>query len=154
MKREGEDSLPSPAKSSTWSNHGDSMTADMTPANDDHTYFVDERNMTVRTERAITLYHRVQILVGVSISSLGAFSIFVLPVPALIALLVYLGSLALVGNLCIRWIMSEIQAMMNGKLFLIDEISLAEDSVLERLNSVLEAEKTLLVPEKGGEQAD
>lgn len=44
--------------------------------------------------------------------------------------------------------------MVNGKLFLIDEISLAEDSVLERLNSVLEAEKTLLVPEKGGEQAD
>jgi hypothetical protein len=108
----GEDSLPSPAKSSTWSNHGDSTTADMTPAND--TYF-EERNMTVRTERAVTLYRQVQILVGVSISSLGAFSIFVLPIPALISLLIYLGSLALVGNLCIRWIMSEIQAMMHGQ---------------------------------------
>lgn len=40
--------------------------------------------------------------------------------------------------------------MVNGGLFLIDEISLAEDSVLERLNSVLENEKTLLLPEKCG----
>ena len=37
---------------------------------------------------------------------------------------------------------------------LIDEISLAEDSVLERLNSVLEDEKTLTLPEKGGKRAD
>jgi midasin len=37
-----------------------------------------------------------------------------------------------------------------GGVFLIDEISLAEDSVLERLNSVLEPERTLLLPEKGG----
>ena len=37
---------------------------------------------------------------------------------------------------------------------MIDEISLAEDSVLERLNSVLEAEKTLTLPEKGGKKAD
>ena len=44
--------------------------------------------------------------------------------------------------------------MAEGKLFLIDEISLAEDSVLERLNSVLEPEKTLLLPEKGGQRAD
>ena len=35
-------------------------------------------------------------------------------------------------------------------IFLIDEISLAEDSVLERLNSVLEPEKRILIPEKGG----
>lgn len=37
---------------------------------------------------------------------------------------------------------------------LIDEISLAEDAVLERLNSVLEPERTLLVAERsrhGGE---
>lgn len=34
-------------------------------------------------------------------------------------------------------------------MFLIDEISLADDSVLERLNSVLEPEQTLLLAEKG-----
>jgi len=39
--------------------------------------------------------------------------------------------------------------MKEGSVFLIDEISLAEDSVLERLNSVLETERTLLLPEKG-----
>ena len=38
--------------------------------------------------------------------------------------------------------------MQNGGVLLIDEISLAEDSVLERLNSVLESERFLLVPEK------
>lgn len=38
-----------------------------------------------------------------------------------------------------------------GKFLLIDEISLADDSVLERLNSVLEIDRKLLVPEKGGE---
>lgn len=31
--------------------------------------------------------------------------------------------------------------MQEGGVFLIDEISLAEDSVLERLNSVLESER-------------
>lgn len=40
--------------------------------------------------------------------------------------------------------------MQEGGVFLIDEISLAEDSVLERLNSVLESERQLLLPEKGG----
>ncbi len=46
-----------------------------------------------------------------------------------------------------------IEAMREGGVFLIDEISLAEDSVLERLNSVLESERSLTVPEKanGGE---
>lgn len=34
-------------------------------------------------------------------------------------------------------------------MFLADEISLADDSVLERLNSVLEREGTLLLAEKG-----
>jgi MoxR-like ATPase len=42
-----------------------------------------------------------------------------------------------------------VQCMRNGGVLLIDEISLAEDSVLERLNSVLESEKTLVVSEKG-----
>lgn len=35
-------------------------------------------------------------------------------------------------------------------MFLIDEISLADDSVLERLNSVLEPERSILLAEKGG----
>ena len=43
-----------------------------------------------------------------------------------------------------------VEAMTQGGVFLIDEISLAEDSVFERLNSVLEPEKRLLIPEKGG----
>lgn len=34
-------------------------------------------------------------------------------------------------------------------MFLIDEISLADDSVLERMNSVLEPERTLVLSEKG-----
>lgn len=41
-------------------------------------------------------------------------------------------------------------SMKEGNLFMADEISLAEDSVLERLNSVLEPERTLLISEKGG----
>lgn len=40
--------------------------------------------------------------------------------------------------------------MIEGATFLIDEISLADDSVLERLNSVLEPERMLLLAEKGG----
>ncbi|KAG1362520.1 Midasin [Cocos nucifera] len=43
-----------------------------------------------------------------------------------------------------------VQAMKDGDLFLVDEISLADDSVLERLNSVLEPERTLSLAEKGG----
>lgn len=37
-----------------------------------------------------------------------------------------------------------VQAMKNGDLLLVDEISLADDSVLERLNSVLEPERKLV----------
>ncbi|KAF4522959.1 hypothetical protein B566_EDAN009549 [Ephemera danica] len=44
-----------------------------------------------------------------------------------------------------------VQAMSNGDWFLADEISLADDSVLERLNSLLEPERSLLLAEKGGE---
>ncbi|PKA58467.1 hypothetical protein AXF42_Ash013973 [Apostasia shenzhenica] len=43
-----------------------------------------------------------------------------------------------------------VKAMKEGDLFLVDEISLADDSVLERLNSVLEQERKLLLAEKGG----
>ncbi|XP_022106859.1 midasin-like [Acanthaster planci] len=42
-----------------------------------------------------------------------------------------------------------VQAMREDAGFLIDEISLADDSVLERLNSVLEPERTLLLAERG-----
>ncbi|KAF9621705.1 hypothetical protein IFM89_027271 [Coptis chinensis] len=43
-----------------------------------------------------------------------------------------------------------VQSMKNGDLFLVDEISLADDSILERLNSVLELEQKLSLAEKGG----
>ena len=45
-----------------------------------------------------------------------------------------------------------VSAMKDGGVFLIDEISLADDSVLERLNSVLEPEKELVLAEKGYEE--
>jgi midasin len=48
---------------------------------------------------------------------------------------------------------SLIQAMKNGQFFLLDEISLADDSVLERLNSVLETQRTILLAEKGVENS-
>jgi midasin len=44
---------------------------------------------------------------------------------------------------------SLVRAMKDSDYFLLDEISLAEDSVLERLNSLLEPERTLLLAEKG-----
>ncbi|KAK5137883.1 hypothetical protein LTR08_006652 [Meristemomyces frigidus] len=42
-----------------------------------------------------------------------------------------------------------IQAMKEGAFFLMDEISLADDSVLERINSVLESQRSILLAEKG-----
>ncbi|KAI8971571.1 P-loop containing nucleoside triphosphate hydrolase protein [Mycotypha africana] len=47
-----------------------------------------------------------------------------------------------------------VQAMKEGHLFLLDEISLADDSVLERLNSVLEPSRLLVLAEKGGKQVE
>ncbi|RMZ91526.1 hypothetical protein DV736_g1258, partial [Chaetothyriales sp. CBS 134916] len=44
---------------------------------------------------------------------------------------------------------SLVRAMKSGEHFLLDEISLADDSVLERLNSVLEPSRTVLLAEKG-----
>ncbi|KAK0464246.1 midasin nuclear AAA ATPase [Desarmillaria tabescens] len=44
-----------------------------------------------------------------------------------------------------------IEAMIKGDMFLLDEISLADDSVLERLNSVLEPSRTIVLAEKGGD---
>ncbi|KIJ64401.1 hypothetical protein HYDPIDRAFT_132220 [Hydnomerulius pinastri MD-312] len=43
-----------------------------------------------------------------------------------------------------------IRAMRDGEVFLLDEISLADDSVLERLNSVLEPDRTIVLAERGG----
>ena len=45
-----------------------------------------------------------------------------------------------------------VQAMKQGEPFLLDEISLADDSVLERLNSVLEQSRSIVLAEKGGEE--
>lgn len=42
-----------------------------------------------------------------------------------------------------------VQAMKRGSVVLIDEINMAEDAVIERLNSVLELERTILLSEKG-----
>lgn len=48
---------------------------------------------------------------------------------------------------------SLIHAMKAGQHFLLDEISLADDSVLERLNSVLETDRKLFLAEKGVKDA-
>lgn len=48
---------------------------------------------------------------------------------------------------------SLVQALREGQFFLLDEISLADDSVLERLNSVLESHRTILLAEKGVENS-
>ncbi|PPQ92825.1 hypothetical protein CVT25_004313 [Psilocybe cyanescens] len=50
-----------------------------------------------------------------------------------------------------------VEAMHSGDVFLLDEISLADDSVLERLNSVLEPGRSIVLAERGGtnlEQAE
>lgn len=47
---------------------------------------------------------------------------------------------------------SIVQAMRKGHHYLLDEISLADDSVLERLNSVLESDRSLLLAEKGSDE--
>lgn len=47
-----------------------------------------------------------------------------------------------------------VHAMQAGDLLLLDEVSLADDSVLERLNSVLEPGRTLVLAEKGGNDID
>ena len=53
------------------------------------------------------------------------------------------------SNLLFEWCDGPlVQAMKKGDLFLLDEISLADDSVLERLNSVLEPSRFLMLAEK------
>lgn len=44
--------------------------------------------------------------------------------------------------------------MKSGSCVLIDEISLAEDAVLERLNSVLEPQRKLLVAERSRQEGE
>ncbi|KAJ2621726.1 AAA ATPase midasin [Coemansia sp. RSA 1358] len=46
-----------------------------------------------------------------------------------------------------------VQAMKQGDMFLMDELNLADDSVLERLNSVLEPSRTLVLAENIGASA-
>lgn len=43
-----------------------------------------------------------------------------------------------------------VTAMKNGDYFLMDEINLADDAVIERLNSVLESGRSITLTEKGG----
>ncbi|KAF3938326.1 Midasin [Dactylella cylindrospora] len=58
------------------------------------------------------------------------------------------------SNQLFEWVNgSLVGAMKSGDFFLLDEISLAEDSVLERLNSVLEPEREIFLAEKGFEDA-
>ncbi|KAH9936525.1 uncharacterized protein B0H18DRAFT_1206806 [Fomitopsis serialis] len=47
-----------------------------------------------------------------------------------------------------------VQAMRHGEVFLLDEISLADDSVLERINSVLEPERSIVLAERGGDSTE
>jgi MoxR-like ATPase len=49
---------------------------------------------------------------------------------------------------------SLVQAMKEGHMILLDEMSLAEDAVLERLNSVLEPARTLVLAEKGSSSSE
>lgn len=46
-----------------------------------------------------------------------------------------------------------VESMLHGNAFLIDEINLAEDSVLERMNSALESTRSLFIAETGKEIA-
>lgn len=57
-------------------------------------------------------------------------------------------------NALFEWVDgSLVHAMKAGEQFLLDEISLADDSVLERLNSVLEPDRRLFLAEKGVKDA-
>ena len=47
-----------------------------------------------------------------------------------------------------------INAMVQGAIFLLDEISLVDDSVLERLNSVLEPGRSIVLAERGGTDSE
>ena len=60
----------------------------------------------------------------------------------------YLNPFSIKGDKLFEWVDGPlIEAMKNGDMILLDEISLADDSVLERLNSVLEVERQLTLAE-------
>eukprot|EP00934_Nitzschia_sp_Nitz4_P000670 Nitzschia sp. Nitz4//scaffold122_size67431//7852//24798//NITZ4_006082-RA/size67431-snap-gene-0.19-mRNA-1//1//CDS//3329534394//670//frame0 len=66
------------------------------------------------------------------------------------ALVDELDSLAKKYNSLFEWSDGPlVQSMKEGQMLLLDEMSLAEDAVLERLNSVLEPSRTLVLAEKG-----
>lgn len=68
--------------------------------------------------------------------------------------LVSLKALAVRSKGLFEWVDGPlVTAMRNGELILLDELSLAEDAVLERLNSVLEPGRSITLAEKGGEGA-
>ncbi|CDR96456.1 ATPase associated with various cellular activities (AAA) family protein, putative [Babesia bigemina] len=55
------------------------------------------------------------------------------------------------SNQLFEWVDGPLTSSMElGEWFLADEISLADDAVLEKMNSVLEADSTLTIPEAGG----
>eukprot|EP00371_Babesia_bovis_P002713 XP_001611360.1 ATPase associated with various cellular activities (AAA) family protein [Babesia bovis T2Bo] len=55
------------------------------------------------------------------------------------------------SNVLFEWVDGPLtRSMEKGHWFLADEISLADDAVLEKMNSVLESESTLTIPEAGG----
>ncbi|GBE59483.1 ATPase associated with various cellular activities (AAA) family protein [Babesia ovata] len=55
------------------------------------------------------------------------------------------------SNQLFEWVDGPLTSSMElGQWFLADEISLADDAVLEKMNSVLEADSTLTIPEAGG----
>jgi midasin len=47
-----------------------------------------------------------------------------------------------------------VEAMKEGHMLLLDEINLADDAVIERLNSVLEPGRSITLAEKGGSEAE
>jgi MoxR-like ATPase len=89
-----------------------------------------------------------------SSNDISADTLRVLPVPALRILLNIFGLRAR-SRALFEWADGAlVSAMRSGQMLLIDEISLADDAVLERLNSVLEPSRTLLLAEKGGDTAE
>jgi midasin len=70
---------------------------------------------------------------------------------ALVAAVAAAAEAAMAARTPFEWVDGPlVAAMKTGGVLLIDEINLAEDAVLERLNSVLEPGRTLLLAEKGG----
>ncbi|EKX73409.1 ATPase family member protein [Theileria equi strain WA] len=56
------------------------------------------------------------------------------------------------NNALFEWVYGPLSTcLIEGEWFLADEISLADDAVLEKMNSALEMESTLSIPEAGGE---